>query len=261
MGANNPIWEVWNEAQLLWEWPPLEGRIKCLVSIGTGVPSLKPFQDDVFHIGTTLVAIATETEQTAEKFRREKTQLDITRWYYRFNVAHGLEDIGLEESKKRKEIAAATRRYVGSQHISNQMQACADNHPVDAVDPYTLLAVVELSAKTLLIIMKYYWDVKNAKADIERLRNEIRTFHNVFRSFRSINLPQSALLGEVVKQSLVDITMLETKLNPVTGRRMMKRAGFRAPKWPLTSKEVDDCITRLERYKTTFSQALNADQT
>ena len=124
-GANNPVWEVWNQAHLMWG--PLEGRIKCLVSIGTGVPSLKPFQDDVFHIGKTLVAIATETEQTAEKFRRDKSYLDDSGRYYRFNVNHGLEDIGLEESKKRKEIAAATRRYIGLQDVFKQMRACADN--------------------------------------------------------------------------------------------------------------------------------------
>lgn len=55
---------------------PLESRIKCLVSTGIGVPSSKSFQDDVFHIGKTLIAIATETEQTAETFRRDKSSLD-----------------------------------------------------------------------------------------------------------------------------------------------------------------------------------------
>ncbi len=126
-GANNPVWEVWNQAQLMWGPGPLEGRIKCLVSIGTGIPSLKPFQDDVFHIGPTLVAIATETEQSAERFLRDKIHLDNTDRYYRFNVNIGLEDIGLEESKKKKEIAAATRRYIGSQNVLKQMQKCADN--------------------------------------------------------------------------------------------------------------------------------------
>lgn len=126
-GANNPVWEVWNQAQLMWGPQPLEGSIKCLVSIGTGVPSLKPFRDDVFHIGDTLVSIATETEQTAERFRRDKSNLDNSGRYYRFNVDRGLEEIGLEESKKRKEIAAATRRYVTSQGVFKQMQACADN--------------------------------------------------------------------------------------------------------------------------------------
>ena len=124
-GANNPVWEVWNEAQLVWGPEPLESRIKCLVSIGAGVPSLKPFKDDVFHIGKTLVAIATETEQTAERFRRDKSHLDDSGRYYRFNVDHGLEEIVFEESTRRKEIALATRRYVGSQGVSKRMQACA----------------------------------------------------------------------------------------------------------------------------------------
>jgi len=126
-GANNPVWEVWNQAQLMWGPQPVEGKIKCLVSISTGIPSLKPFRDDVLHIGGTLVAIATETEQTAEKFRRDKSHLDGNGQYYRFNVYCGLEEIGLEESKKRKEIAAATRRYIGSHGFLKQMQACADN--------------------------------------------------------------------------------------------------------------------------------------
>jgi predicted acylesterase/phospholipase RssA len=124
-GANNPVHEMWGQAQLAWGPEPLEGRVKCVVSIGTGVPSLKPFKDDVLHIGETLVAIATETEQTAERFRRERSLLDSTGRYYRFNVVRGLEDIGLEEANKVKEMAAATRRYISSQEVHKQMQACA----------------------------------------------------------------------------------------------------------------------------------------
>ncbi|KAI9783465.1 MAG: hypothetical protein M1816_001347 [Peltula sp. TS41687] len=126
-GANNPVWELWNQAQVMWGPEPLENNIKCLVSIGTGVPSLKPFHDDVFHIGKTLVAIATETEQTAERFRQTNSHLDDTGRYYRFNVLRGLEDIGLEESKKKKDIASATRRYVVSQDVFKQMKACGNN--------------------------------------------------------------------------------------------------------------------------------------
>ena len=136
------------------------------------------------------------------------------------------------------------------------------------MDPGTILTVTELSAKALSIIAKYYWDVKNAKADIERLWNEIKAFHDVLhkvqelvQNFGATRLPILALLGEAVKQSLLDITILEDKLNTGKGGRIMKRAGFRALKWSLTSKEVDDCITKLERYKTTIDLALSTDQT
>jgi predicted acylesterase/phospholipase RssA len=126
-GANNPVRELWDQAQQAWGLEPLEGQIKGLVSIGTGVPSLKPFKDDALHIGKTLIALATETEQTAEKFRREKSLLDETGRYYRFNVTSGLDNIGLEEAKKVKEMAAATRKYITSQEVYKQMQACASS--------------------------------------------------------------------------------------------------------------------------------------
>jgi hypothetical protein len=126
-GANNPVVQLWNQAQLMWGPDPLEGKVQCVVSIGTGIPSLKPFRDDLLHIGETLVAIATETEQTAEQFRQDKVYLDSSNRYFRFNVVRGLEDIGLEESTKRKEIAATTRRYIASHDVFKQMQACAGN--------------------------------------------------------------------------------------------------------------------------------------
>lgn len=85
-GAKNPVWQMWNQAQLVWGPEPLENKITFLVSIGTGIPPLKPFRDEIFHIDTTLVTIATETEQTAEAFRRDKTYLDNASRYYRFNV-------------------------------------------------------------------------------------------------------------------------------------------------------------------------------
>ena len=126
IGANNPVYEVWNEAQDIWPSGSLEDKIKCLVSIGTGVPSLTPFKDDLIGIGQSLLAIATETEKTAERFSRDKSRLDDTRRYYRFNVLRGLEDIGLEDSKRKNAIIAATDRYIESQVVFKQMKACAD---------------------------------------------------------------------------------------------------------------------------------------
>jgi predicted acylesterase/phospholipase RssA len=121
LGANNPVYAVWSQAQDFWG----AERPRCLVSIGTGIPSLNEFRDDVLHINHTLIALATETEQTAERFHRDKSTLSDEGCYYRFNVVRGLEDIGLEESKKRGEIASATDRYINSQDVFRQMQGCA----------------------------------------------------------------------------------------------------------------------------------------
>ncbi|CAM1503382.1 Fc.00g081580.m01.CDS01 [Cosmosporella sp. VM-42] len=126
LGANNPIYTLWTQAQDVWGDDQLRSRLRCLVSIGAGVPALKPVRNDVLGIGATLTNLATETEKTAEQFRRDKSSLDDEGRYYRFNVSRGLEDVGLEESKKQREIAAATGRYVASQDVFRQMKACAN---------------------------------------------------------------------------------------------------------------------------------------
>ncbi|KAH6974923.1 hypothetical protein EDB80DRAFT_881846 [Ilyonectria destructans] len=125
LGANNPVYALWNQAQDVWG-DQLQGSLRCLVSIGTGVPALRPVRDDVLGIGATLKKLATETEATAEQFRRDKSSLDDEGRYYRFNVVRGLGHVGLEESRKQREIAAATGRYVTSQDVFKQMKACAD---------------------------------------------------------------------------------------------------------------------------------------
>ncbi|KAK7397582.1 hypothetical protein QQX98_013050, partial [Neonectria punicea] len=91
-----------------------------------GVPALRPLRNDILGIGATLKKLAIETETTAEQFRRNKSNLNDEGRYYRFNVARGLEDVSLEESRKQREIATATGRYVASQDVFRQMKACAN---------------------------------------------------------------------------------------------------------------------------------------
>lgn len=86
-----------------------------------------PVRDDSLNIWNTLKQLATETEKTAQQFHRDKSGLDDEGRYFRFNVDRGLEKIALEESKKKKEIAAATRLYVDSQAVFKQMKICANS--------------------------------------------------------------------------------------------------------------------------------------
>ncbi|KAL2072095.1 hypothetical protein VTL71DRAFT_11438 [Oculimacula yallundae] len=127
-GVNNPIYELWNEAQDLWKFTDssLESSVKCLVSIGTGVPSLTSFDDSIIGIAKMLTKIATETEMTAERFARDKVTLGNSGRYYRFNVDRGLENIGLESTKEKGAISAATGRYIESQAVFKQFIACAE---------------------------------------------------------------------------------------------------------------------------------------
>lgn len=136
------------------------------------------------------------------------------------------------------------------------------------MDPGTAIAVIDLSAKVLSLISKYYSDVKHAKSDIERLSSEIHGLNVVFQKVQELiqksslakNLPTSASLKQPTEQALIDVKELESKLDPGTGGKMMRRVGKRALKWPLAKKEVNDWVAKLERHKTLINLALTTDQ-
>lgn len=127
--ANNPISYLWTEAGDNWGLHDgdLEKNIKCLVSIGTGIPSLKPFGPEFLQIGKALKEIATDTEEEAGLFQEHHTTLFQTKRAFRFNVIRGLEDIGLEQVSKWGAIKAATRAYVRSEDVFVRLEECALN--------------------------------------------------------------------------------------------------------------------------------------
>ena len=126
-GANNPIRELWTEASDVWrDIGALEDNLNCIVSIGTGAPALQAFGDSLLQVAATLKELATEAEKTAEKFEQEHYRLAQGDQLFRFNVAKGLEDVGLEETGKLAMIAAATRHYTSSEAVSGMVQKCAD---------------------------------------------------------------------------------------------------------------------------------------
>ncbi|ORX98184.1 hypothetical protein BCR34DRAFT_593257 [Clohesyomyces aquaticus] len=88
-GANNPVDEVEGEAANIWrpETRELGPLVKCFISIGTGNPGKKPFEDGVPRfLGETVVQIVTETEATERKFiARWRKHFDEKK-YFRFNV-------------------------------------------------------------------------------------------------------------------------------------------------------------------------------
>ena len=124
-GANNPINELWNEAKDVWDAEPIQGNLNTLISIGTGVPSVEPFKTNLLEIGQTLIRISTQTEQTAEIFQRNHSDLDDNNRYFRFNVRNGLEGIGLEDSAQRDAVMTLTERYLQSQDVFKVMRCCA----------------------------------------------------------------------------------------------------------------------------------------
>ncbi|CAN9472976.1 unnamed protein product [Alternaria alternata] len=130
LGANNPVVEMEDEAARIWcpDTAELKPLVKCFVSIGTGNPGKAPIEEKVWNfLSKTLVDLVTETEKTANEFAsRWKGHLPAKR-YFRFNVQHGLKDIGLAEYQKEGAMEAATVEYLEEAEQYFRVQDCARN--------------------------------------------------------------------------------------------------------------------------------------
>jgi hypothetical protein len=130
LGANNPVDEVEGEASNIWcpETGDLKPLVKCLVSIGTGNPGKKAIKDDLpGFLSQTLVGIVTETEKTAERFIERWRQHYDDRRYFRFNVDHGLQGVGLAEFKQQGTIETATDEYIKQLEQKFRVRDCVLN--------------------------------------------------------------------------------------------------------------------------------------
>ena len=129
-GSNNPINDVWIEADNLWNDDGkalMDDMLRCLLSIGTGNPGMKRLHENSWKfLSETLIKIATDTEQKARTFEDlHRKLLNTGKRYYRFNVEQGLQDVGPEEYKLKGQIETATEEYLGKRTEENEVRECA----------------------------------------------------------------------------------------------------------------------------------------
>ena len=130
LGANNPVDQVEGEASNLWcsETGDLKPIVKCFISIGTGNPGKKPFEDSMIKfLAKTVVDIATDTENTEKRFVARWAKHFDEKRYFRFNVEQGLQAIGLDEYKKKGAMEAATEGYLTHMAQKLRVRDCIQN--------------------------------------------------------------------------------------------------------------------------------------
>lgn len=132
----------------------------------------------------------------------------------------------------------------------------------------SVVSLIEISFKVASLCVKYYSNVKHAKEYIDRFSLEVNAFINVLQNLEKLARNPGATrpfasksLNEDIKRCLLDLERLRKKLTPGKGQKTMRQCGFRALKWPFETKKLEKDIGVLERYKSTFSAALNTDQT
>lgn len=102
--------------------------VKCFISIGTGDPGKEAIKDGMIgFLSQTVVDIATETEKTEKKFiARYAKHFDENR-YFRFSVDQGLQNIGLDEYRRKGAIEAATEGYLNHAIRKSWVRKCIQN--------------------------------------------------------------------------------------------------------------------------------------
>lgn len=131
---NNPISEVEAEAQDIWcpndgnsSVEDLKPLVKCFISIGTGVPPKTEIPDNVIGLLSKLKSLATDTEAANKSFQDRWRRALLDRRFFRFDVAQGLQNVGLTAYKKQGTIKEATNEYLDKREQQNQLHDCADN--------------------------------------------------------------------------------------------------------------------------------------
>jgi hypothetical protein len=140
---------------------------------------------------------------------------------------------------------------------------------MDGLSPAaSTIAVIELSTKVVSLCAQYYTAVKNAKADITRLRGVVESLNSIVNDCRDLldgqhgsKLESSRRLKQALNECSSDLERLENKLEPLRGRKTMSRLGIRALRWPFSSREVDRIIRQLDKSKEEVALAMQIDQT
>jgi hypothetical protein len=132
----------------------------------------------------------------------------------------------------------------------------------------SVVAVIDISAKIVSLCFRYSMAVKDAKDDIERVQKKLSDITHILEQIKQLldsqdktRLPTTRGLFSSLAQCLTELEGLQVELEPGKTRKTMSRIGFRALKWPFTSKQVDKIVSNLEGYEQTFSLALQVDQT
>jgi hypothetical protein len=134
----------------------------------------------------------------------------------------------------------------------------------------SVIAVIQISAQIFDLCRTYYLNVKDAREDIQRLRNEVNSLQDILVNVVDLaNAPQPRSLKTLslvnqkdgpLEQCRRELAALSVKLDPGEGTSKIKLA-LRSLKWPLHSKEIDEVLVSIGRYKSSFALALSTDQT
>ncbi|QKX60488.1 uncharacterized protein TRUGW13939_07633 [Talaromyces rugulosus] len=132
----------------------------------------------------------------------------------------------------------------------------------------SVIAVIQLTGSLVKLCGSYIHEVKNARDEILTLQRAIAGFQGTLQNLQKVlqsndkrALSISSQLASDITDCLSDLRALDATLDPGKGKKLMRKVGIRALKWPMQREEVEGAIQNLERYKSSFLLSLQVDQT
>ncbi|CAG8268901.1 unnamed protein product [Penicillium olsonii] len=132
----------------------------------------------------------------------------------------------------------------------------------------SLIAIIELTGSLLKICGSYIREVNDARDEIlilqqtiAGLQGTLQDMHELLQSTNGKSLPTSSRLVSTITDCLTDLHALQKGLDPGTGKKMMRKMGLRALKWPLKHAEMESVIQKVKRHRLSFLLSLQVDQT
>ena len=133
------------------------------------------------------------------------------------------------------------------------------------MDPITAIGLVasvaqiaEHAIKLVTALNNYCHEVKEAPARSKELRDEFATVSHVLNALKETLSIDSIALNVSLERSVQEFQNLLSELEPRISQERTK--GLSKFKWPFNKAENEKFIHKIERYKATFSLALNISQ-
>lgn len=131
----------------------------------------------------------------------------------------------------------------------------------------SVIAVVDVSAKVLILCSQYYKAVASARADIGRLQGQVQGIkttldhaRDLIESPQGVSLSTSRDLEKQLGECKAILERLHDELQ-TSAHKAKHLAWIRSLKWPFSSKQVLATIESLERHHRQIMDGLLVDQT
>ena len=122
----------------------------------------------------------------------------------------------------------------------------------------SVIAAIQVSSQVFDLCRTYYLEVKDARTDIQRLRDEMTALQDVLTSVADLaNAPSSDKLSvlRLISKPYGPLQDCRAELERLLANLEESR------EWPFSRQDVGKVITAIERYKAMFGIALTVDQT